>query len=256
MKRTVLITGSTSGIGKAIAIAFAKLGHSIIFHGLEEDGAEIAANIAKEYSIQYLFSNANVLYPEQIETLVRQANQTFGGIDILVNNAGIQHVAPLDEFPIEKWNAILGINLTAPFLLSKLCWSWMKQNQFGRIIHIASAHGMVASEHKSAYVASKHGLLGLTKTIALEGAPYNITCNAVCPGFVHTPIIDKQLASLQEIHHMSKEEVIENVLLQKQAVKKFISAELIANAVLFLAQEQADAITGIALPVEGGWIAQ
>jgi 3-hydroxybutyrate dehydrogenase len=256
MKRTVLITGSTSGIGKGIAIAFAKLGHNIIFNGLEKDGEEIAASIAQQYGIEYLFFPANMLEPAAIRDMVKQANAHFGGIDILVNNAGIQHVSPVEDFPEEKWDAILGINLSAPFHLTKAVWPAMKANQFGRIINIASAHGLVASEFKSAYVASKHGINGFTKTIALEGAPYNITCNSVCPGYVHTPIIDKQIDDQMKANHMSAEEVVQKVMLAKQAIKEFIPIELIVKAVLFLAEDDSRAITGIALPVEGGWTAQ
>ena len=236
MKRTVLITGSTSGIGKGIAIAFAKLGHNIIFNGLEKDGEEIAASIAQQYGIEYLFFPANMLEPAAIRDMVKQANAHFGGIDILVNNAGIQHVSPVEDFPEEKWDAILGINLSAPFHLTKAVWPAMKANQFGRIINIASAHGLVASEFKSAYVASKHGINGFTKTIALEGAPYNITCNSVCPGYVHTPIIDKQIDDQMKANHMSAEEVVQKVMLAKQAIKEFIPIELIVKAVLFLAE--------------------
>lgn len=256
MKRTVLITGSTSGIGKGIAIAFAKLGHNIIFNGLEKDGEEIAASIAQQYGIEYLFFPANMLEPAAIRDMVKQADAHFGGIDILVNNAGIQHVSPIEDFPEEKWDAILGINLSAPFHLTKAVWPAMKANQFGRIINIASAHGLVASEFKSAYVASKHGINGFTKTIALEGAPYNITCNSVCPGYVHTPIIDKQIDDQMKANHMSAEEVVQKVMLAKQAIKEFIPIELIVKAVLFLADDDSRAITGIALPVEGGWTAQ
>jgi 3-hydroxybutyrate dehydrogenase len=173
-----------------------------------------------------------------------------------VNNAGIQYVSPIETFPEEKWNAILGINLTAPFLLTKAVWPSMKQHQFGRIINISSAHGLVASEYKSAYVASKHGINGFTKTIALEGAPFNITCNAVCPGYVHTPIIDNQIADQMKANSMSAEDVVKKVMLAKQAIKEFIPVELIVKSVLFLASDDARAITGISLPVEGGWTAQ
>lgn len=256
MKRTALITGSTSGIGKGIATAFAALGYNIIFNGLEENGAEIAAEIAKSHNIEYLFSAANMLEPQAIRNMVSDAIEKFGFIDILVNNAGIQHVSPIEDFPEDKWNAIIGINLNAPFHLTKAVWNTMKSNKFGRIINISSAHGLVASEYKSAYVSSKHGINGFTKTIALEGAPYNITCNSVCPGYVHTPIIDKQIGDQMKANDMTAEEVIQKVMLAKQAIKEFIPIELIVKSVLFLASEDARAITGIALPVEGGWTAQ
>ena len=256
MKRTVLITGSTSGIGLAIARTFAAKGHNIIFNGLEANGAEIAAQTATEFGIDYLFSPCNVLDPQQIEEMVKQAVAKFATIDILVNNAGIQFVSPVQDFPLEKWNAIIGINLTAPFLFTKAVWPFMQQQKFGRIINIASAHGLVASEYKSAYVASKHGVIGFTKTIALEGAPHNITCNAVCPGYVHTPIVENQIGDQMKAHGLSREEVIEKVMLSKQAIKSFIPIELIANTVAFLAADEATTITGTAIPVEGGWTAQ
>jgi 3-hydroxybutyrate dehydrogenase len=188
--------------------------------------------------------------------MVAESLLKFGSIDLLINNAGIQYVAPIDEFPIEKWDAIIGINLTAPFLLIKAVWPKMKENKFGRIINISSAHGLVASEFKSAYVASKHGINGLTKTVALEGAPYNITCNSVCPGYVHTPIIDKQIADQMKANNMTADEVVQKVMLAKQAIKEFIPVDLIVQSVLFLAADDARAITGISLPVEGGWTAQ
>jgi 3-hydroxybutyrate dehydrogenase len=256
MKRTVLITGSTSGIGLAIARTFAAKGHNIIFNGLEANGADIAAQTATEFGIAYLFSPCNVLDPQQIEEMVKQAVAKFTTIDILVNNAGIQFVSPVQDFPLEKWNAIIGINLTAPFLFTKAVWPFMQQQKFGRIINIASAHGLVASEYKSAYVASKHGVIGFTKTIALEGAPHNITCNAVCPGYVHTPIVENQIGDQMKAHGLSREEVIEKVMLSKQAIKSFIPIELIANTVAFLAADEATTITGTAIPVEGGWTAQ
>jgi 3-hydroxybutyrate dehydrogenase len=255
MPRTILITGSTSGIGLGIAKAFAARGHTIVFNGLEKDGADIAASVAQETGIRHLFSPANMLDPAAIRTLATEATERFGGVDILINNAGIQHVSPIEDFSEEKWDAILAINLSAPFHLTKTLWPGMKQRNWGRIINIASAHGLVASEFKSAYVAAKHGLIGLTKTLALEGAPHGITANAVCPGYVHTPIVEAQLEDQMKVHGLSREDVIAKVMLQKQAIKSFNSIESIAAAVLYLASEAASTTTGVALPVDGGWTA-
>ena len=255
MKKTVLITGSTSGIGMGIAIGFAKLGCQIVFNGLEANGEQIAKDIATAHGIEYLFSAANMMHPEQIKKLAEASLQRFGRVDVLVNNAGIQYVSPLDTFPDEKWDAILAINLSAAFHLSKALWPSMKAHQFGRIINMASAHGLTASPFKSAYVAAKHGLVGLTKTMALEGAEYNITANAVCPGYVHTPIVENQIADQMKAHQMTREEVIEKVMLAKQAVKEFIAIDSIVDMVLMLAKDESRTITGVALPIDGGWTA-
>lgn len=255
--KTVLITGSTSGIGLGIAIEFAKSKqYNIILNGLETNGKEIADDIAIKYDVKVLFNGANMLQPEDLRNMVAQGLQTFGSIDVLINNAGIQHVSPIEDFPEDKWNAIIAINLTSAFHLSKAVWSNMKKNQFGRIINVASAHGLVASEFKSAYVASKHGIVGLTKTLGLEGAPFNITCNAICPGYVKTPLVEKQIADQAKAHNLTEAEVISKVMLAKQAVKDFITVESLGQMALFLASEGAKTITGTAIPVDGGWSAQ
>lgn len=255
--KTVLITGSSSGIGLGIARAFAaSKQYNIIFNGLESNGPEIAAGIAVEFGIHTHFNGANMLKPEELREMVREGIGKFGSIDVLINNAGIQHVAPVDEFPEEKWDAIIGINLNSAFHLSKAVWPGMKQRQFGRIINIASAHGLVASEFKSAYVAAKHGIVGFTKTLGLEGAPYNITCNAICPGYVKTPLVEKQIADQAKAHGMSPGEVVSKVMLLKQAVKEFVPVEILGQMALLLASEGASTITGTALPVDGGWNAQ
>lgn len=255
--KTILITGSTSGIGLGIAREFAKTKqYNIIFNGLETNGAEIAANVAKEFGIDFMFSNANMLNPDELRKMVNDGISKFGKIDVLINNAGIQHVSPIEDFPDEKWNAIIGINLTSAFYLSKAVWKGMKERKFGRVINIASAHGLVASEFKSAYVASKHGIIGLTKTLALEGAPFNITCNAICPGYVKTPLVEKQIADQAKAHNMSESEVVNKVMLYKQAVKEFVSVETLGKMALLLADENSSTITGTALPIDGGWNAQ
>lgn len=256
MKRTVLITGSTSGIGLGIATEFAKSGYNLVFNGLEPNGDEISKHVANEFKIDYLFSAANMLNPSEIEEMIKKAEEKFGVIDVLVNNAGIQYVSPIEDFPVEKWNAIIGINLTSAFHTSRLVWKKMKAQNFGRIINIASAHGLVASEFKSAYIASKHGIVGLTKTLALEGAPYGITANAICPGYVKTPLVEKQIADQAKAHGMPEDEVVKKVMLQKQAVKEFISVETLGKLAVFLSSESSGTITGTALPVDGGWNAQ
>lgn len=256
MAKTVLITGSTSGIGLATAKAFAAKGYNIVFNGLEPDGAEIAAGVANEYNVGHLFSGANMLHPEEIRGLAQQTLDQFGAVEVLINNAGIQYVSPVEEFPEDKWDAIIGINLTAAFHLTKALFPGMKANKYGRIINISSAHGLIASPFKSAYVAAKHGIIGFTKVIALEGGPFGITANAICPGYVHTPIVDKQIPDQMKAHQMSREEVIEKVFLAEHAIKEFISVDTIAQTILYLGDSEAAAtITGIAMPLDAGWTA-
>lgn len=256
MKKTVLITGSTSGVGLGIAEAFAAKGYHIVFNGLEPDGEEIAAEIARRHGIKHFFSPANMLEPEALRGLVSQCIDRFGSLDVLVNNAGIQHVSPIEDFPENKWDAIIAINLTAAFHLIKAAWPHMKRQGFGRIINIASAHGLVASEYKSAYVAAKHGLVGLTKTVALEGAPYHITCNALCPGYVKTPLVEKQIKDQAKAHAIPEKEVASKIFLAKQAVKEFVPIQSIAETALLIASDHSATITGTAIPIDGGWSAQ
>ena len=256
MAKTALITGSTSGIGLATAKAFAKRGYNIVFNGLEEHGAEIAAEVAKEFNVEYLFSGANMMQVKEINEMIAQALKQFGQIEVLVNNAGIQFVAPLEDFPDEKWDAIIAVNLSAAFHVTKALWPQMKSHKFGRVINISSAHGLIASPFKSAYVAAKHGLIGFTKVMALEGGEFGITVNAICPGYVHTPIVDKQIPDQMKAHNMTKEEVINDVFLSEHAIKSFISTDTIAETILFLADNEAAAtITGIAMPLDAGWTA-
>lgn len=256
MTRTALITGSTSGIGYTIAKAFASKGYNVMFHGLETNGAEIARKVAEEYNVKTDFSNANLMHPEEIEKLVTATLEKFETIDILINNAGIQYVSPLEEFPLEKWNAIIAINLTAAFIASKAVWTSMKKNNFGRIINISSVHGLRASEYKSAYVSAKHGMIGLTKVLGLEGAGSNITCNAICPGYVKTPLVEGQIKDQSKAHGLTEEEIVQKVMLKKQAVKEFIPEEKISELALFLAAENSSAITGSSYTLDGGWTAQ
>lgn len=255
-KRTVIITGSTSGIGLGIAKAFAAKGHNIVFNGLEENGAETAASIAGQYKIDHFFSPANMLQPEALRALVQQTASVFGTVDILVNNAGVQYVAPIEAFPDDKWNDIIDINLTSAFHLIKAAWTYMKNQNFGRIINVASAHGLFASEFKSAYVASKHGLVGLTKAIALEGAPFNITCNAICPGYVKTPLVERQILDHMKAHDVCEQEVIDKIVLAKHPLKEFVSIETLTEMILLVASDGANTITGASLSIDGGWSAQ
>ncbi len=254
--KTVLITGSTSGIGLGIAKEFAKERYNIIFNGLEPEGPQIAEQIGKEHGIKTMYSPANMLKPEEIKAMIEQGISTFGAIDVLVNNAGIQFVSPVEDFPEDKWNAIIGINLTSAFHTTKHVWKKMKEQKFGRIINIASAHGLVASEFKSAYVSAKHGLVGFTKTIALEGAPFNITANAICPGYVRTPLVEKQIADQARTHNIPESEVVSKIMLEKQAVKEFVTVESLGKLAVFLAGDTANTLTGTAIPVDGGWNAQ
>ncbi len=256
MAKTVLITGSTSGIGYAIAIAFAKQSYNVMFHGLETNGSEIAAEAAEKYNIKTGFSNANLMNPQAIEDLIQEAIKRFGKLEVLINNAGIQFVSPVQDFPLEKWNAIMAVNLTSAFIASKAVWNEMIKNNFGRIINISSVHGLRASEYKSAYVTAKHGVIGLTKVLGLEGAGKNITCNAICPGYVKTPLVQGQIKDQAKAHGLTEEEVIQKVMLKKQAVKEFIPVEKIAELALFLAADNASSITGSSYTLDGGWTSQ
>ncbi len=256
MSKTALITGSTSGIGLGIAKCFAKQGYNIMFHGLETNGPEIAQQIANENQIKTAFSNANLTNAEDIEKLVERTISTLGSIDVLVNNAGIQHVAPIDEFPNATYEKIIAINMNSVFYASKAAWKHMKNQKFGRIINISSVHGIRASEFKSAYVTAKHGVIGLTKVLGLEGAPFNITCNAICPGYVKTPLVENQIKDQAKAHQLSEDEVVEKIMLKKQAVKDFIPVEKIGEMALFLAAENANTVTGTHFTLDGGWSAQ
>ena len=254
--KTILITGSTSGLGLGIAKTFAQAGYAIVFNGLEKDGLEIATAVGKEYQTKVFYSAANLLNPSEINNMVKEGTAKLGNIDVLINNAGIQYVSPIDEFPAEKWNNIIDINLTAAFHTTKAVWKGMKEKKAGRIINIASAHGLVASEYKAAYVASKHGLVGLTKVLALEGAPLGITANAICPGYVKTPLVEKQITEQAKSHNIPEEEVIQKIMLAKHPVKDFVSADSVGALALFLASDAAAMITGAAIPIDGGWSAQ
>ena len=256
MSRNVLITGSTSGIGLGIAEAFAKNGDNIIFNGLETNGAEIANSMGEKYGVKTVFKNSNLMTPEGVQELVDFAYSEMGSIEVLVNNAGIQHVSPIEDFPIEKYQQIIALNMNSVFYASKAVFKNMKDQKFGRIINVSSVHGIRASEFKSAYVTAKHGVIGLTKVLALEGAPFNVTCNAICPGYVKTPLVEGQIKDQAKAHNMSEDEVVEKVMLQKQAVKSFVPIEKLGEIAVFLAAENATTVSGTTFTLDGAWSAQ
>ena len=256
MSRNVLITGSTSGIGLGIAEAFAKNGDKIVFNGLEENGAEIAKSMGEKYGIKTVFKNSNLMTPEGVQELIDFAYSQMGSIDVLVNNAGIQHVSPIEDFPIEKYQQIIALNMNSVFYASKAVFKKMKDQNFGRIINVSSVHGVRASEFKSAYVTAKHGVVGLTKVLALEGAPFNVTCNAICPGYVKTPLVEGQIKDQATAHNMTEDEVVEKVMLQKQAVKSFVPIEKLGEIAVFLAAENATTVSGSTFTLDGAWSAQ
>lgn len=256
--KTALVTGSTSGIGLGIARALARGGADVILNGFG-DAKEIEtlrSGLATEHGVEVRYDGADLSRQDQIEAMMAKALGEFGTIDILVNNAGIQFVAPIDEFPVDKWNAIIAINLTASFHTIRLALPAMKTKKWGRIINIASAHALVASPFKSAYVAAKHGIAGLTKTVALEVAEAGITMNAICPGYVWTPLVQKQIPDTAKARGITEEQVINDVLLHAQPTKKFVQIEEVAALAAFLASDAAASITGTILPIEGGWTAQ
>lgn len=256
--KNAIVTGSTSGIGQAIAEALAGAGANVMLNGFgdENDIEAQRKDLADKNNVNILYHGADMTQPDQIEDLVKEAEGTLGSIDILVNNAGIQHVSPIDEFPVDKWNAIIAINLSAAFHMIRLCTPSMKQSGWGRIINIASSHALVASPFKSAYVAAKHGIAGMTKVVALELAQKNITCNAICPGYVKTPLVENQIGDTAKARGISEEEVIRDVLLAAQPTKKFTEISQLGALSLFLCSDAAANMTGSLLPVDGGWTAQ
>jgi 3-hydroxybutyrate dehydrogenase len=256
--KSAIITGSTSGIGLAIARHLAKNGCRIMLNGFGDrrEIEKLQQEIAAEHRVEVLYSDADMTDPDRIAGMIRAAADAFGGIDILVNNAGIQHVAPIDEFPPEKWNAVIAVNLSAAFHTIRLALPYMKAKKQGRIINIASAHALVASPYKSAYVAAKHGLLGLTKVVALEVAQQGITCNAICPGYVKTPLVEGQIADQAKSRGISEETVVRDVMLAAQPTKRMISLDEVGALTAFLVSDAAASITGAAISIDGGWTAQ
>ena len=255
--RVAVVTGSTSGIGLGIARALAEAGADVVLNGLG-DPAEIErvrAELAEGAAGRISYNGANLIRADEAAGLVEETLVEFGRVDILVNNAGIQHVSPIESFPPEKYDAIIALNLSSAWHTTRAAFSSMKQNGFGRIINVASAHGLVASPFKSAYVAAKHGIVGLTKTVALEGAEHNVTCNAICPGYVWTPLVENQIGDTAKARGITREEVIRDVLLAAQPNKRFAEVDELGALAVFLCTPGGRSITGTALPVDGGWTA-
>ena len=251
--KSAVITGSNSGIGLGVAHELARAGANIVINSFtdrEEDHA-LAASIAAEHGVTVRYIQADMSKPEQCRALI----ETAGACDILVNNAGIQYVAPIEEFPVDKWNAILAINLSSAFHTTAAALPMMRAKGWGRVVNIASAHGLTASPYKSAYVAAKHGIVGLSKVTALETAGAGITCNAVCPGYVLTPLVEAQIPGQMKVHNMDRDTVIREVLLDRQPSKQFATVEQIGGNVVFLCSSAADQITGTTISVDGGWTA-
>ena len=251
--KTAVITGSNSGIGLGVARELAKAGANVVLNSFtdrEEDHA-LAAEIAKVCGVEAKYVQADMSKADDCRRLVVEA----GGCDILVNNAGIQHVAPVQDFPTEKWDAIIAINLTSAFHTTAAAVTGMREKGYGRIINIASAHGLTASPYKSAYVAAKHGIIGLTKTIGLETARDPITCNAICPGYVLTPLVEAQIPDTMKEYDMSREDVIEQVMLQRQPSKEFATVEQLGGTAVYLCSDAAAQVTGTSISVDGGWTA-
>ncbi|MBY0420838.1 MAG: 3-hydroxybutyrate dehydrogenase [Parvularculaceae bacterium] len=257
MPLNAIVTGSTSGIGLGIADAFAAAGCHVMLNGFGDAAAieQTRSALAAKYGVKVLYNGADMTKPAEIRALCAAAAEAFGQVDVLVNNAGIQHVSPVEEFPDEKWDAIIAINLTAAFHATKAVFGGMKARKFGRIINIASAHGLVASPFKSAYVTAKHGIVGFTKTIALEGAEFGVTANAICPGYVDTPLVRKQIPYTAKARGMTEDEVIKKVLLEAQPTKEFVTVAQVAALAAYLVTPAAAQITGAALQIDGGWVA-
>ncbi len=255
--KAAIVTGSTSGIGLGIARRLAAEGAQILINGfgVATEIETIRAAVAGEFGVDVIHDGADMSQPEAIRRMIQHAADAFGKVDILVNNAGIQHVAPIESFPTEKWDAIIAINLNAVFHATRAVFADMKARKWGRIVNVASVHGLIASAYKSAYVTAKHGVIGLTKVTALEGAEHGVTCNAICPGYVWTPLVEKQLEQQAKAHGLPRDKVIRDVLLAQQPSKKFATVEEIAGLTAFLCGPDSGSVTGTALPVDGGWVA-
>jgi 3-hydroxybutyrate dehydrogenase len=255
--RVAVVTGSTSGIGLGIADALAQQGAMIVLNGFgdADEIAQLCHVLSARRDVSVRHDPADMSDPHAVAGMIARSEDTFGAVDILVANAGIQHVGPVETFPPEKWDAILAINLSSAFHAVRAALPGMRQRGWGRIVNIASAHGLIGSPFKSAYVAAKHGVLGLTKVVALEAAEAGITCNAVCPGYVWTPLVEAQVAQLAAAHGLPEAAVIRQVFLAEQPTRRFVTVEEVAGTVAFLCSPAAASITGTAIPVDGGWTA-
>ena len=257
-RKAALVTGSTSGIGLGIATTFAKAGMDVTLNGLGDAGEieKIRSGLERDANVSVRYDGANLMQADACAGMIESAISAHGRLDVLVNNAGIQFVSPIEDFPVDKWNAIIALNLSSSFHTIRASMGHMKGRKYGRIINIASAHALVASPFKSAYVAAKHGVLGLTRTVALEGAQFNVRCNAICPGYVHTSLVENQIPDTMKARNMTREQVINDVLLAAQPTKQFVRVEDVAGLALFLVSEAANQMNGAALSVDGGWTAQ
>jgi len=255
--KTAVVTGSTSGIGLAYARAFAKEGCNVLINGFGDADAieKERAGIEKDFGVKAIYDGADMSKGDQIAAMIGHAEKTFGSVDVLINNAGIQFVSPVEDFPPEKWEQIISINLSSAFYTSRAAIPGMKARKWGRIINTASAHSLVASPFKSAYVSAKHGIAGLTKTLALELATFGITANCISPGYVWTPLVEKQIPDTMKARNMTKEQVMNDVLLLAQPTKQFVTVEEVAALAVFLASDAAKQITGANIPMDGGWTA-
>lgn len=256
--KTALITGSTSGIGLAYAKLLAGEGANVVINGFGDADAIEKERLGLEAlsGAKAQYSGHDLTKPDEIEAMMAQAAEAFGGVDILINNAGTQHVAPVEDFPVDKWNLIIALNLTSAFHTTRLAVPYMKSKKWGRIIQTASAHSLAASPFKSAYVTAKHGLAGFTKTVALEVATFGITANCISPGYVWTPLVENQIPDTMKARGLTREQVINDVLLAGQPTKEFVTVDQVAAMALFLCSDAAASITGANMSIDGGWTAQ